>query len=146
MKPAICEQYGIDFSLFAFSHCRDVVAAVTNAGGFGVLGATAYTPEQLDQEVNRIDDYRYTRPADVAADPDSGGAQMNTRGKDLAPAPTRHDSTSPQVEMVHDLEVSDHLTYYNATVRGVEAGAVAHRVTESLQFIGLRHFDEANGP
>ena len=38
VKPAICEQFGIDFPLFAFSHCRDVVAAVTNAGGFGVLG------------------------------------------------------------------------------------------------------------
>ncbi|WP_210436653.1 nitronate monooxygenase, partial [Mycolicibacterium neworleansense] len=56
MKPAICEQFGIDFPLFAFSHCRDVVAAVTNAGGFGVLGATAYTPEQLDQELSWIDE------------------------------------------------------------------------------------------
>lgn len=55
MKPAICEQFGIDFPLFAFSHCRDVVAAVTNAGGFGVLGATAYTPEQLDRELSWID-------------------------------------------------------------------------------------------
>ena len=57
MKPAICEQYGIDFPLFAFSHCRDVVAAVTNAGGFGVLGATAFTPELLDQELSWIDDH-----------------------------------------------------------------------------------------
>jgi NAD(P)H-dependent flavin oxidoreductase YrpB (nitropropane dioxygenase family) len=55
VKPAICEQFGIDFPLFAFSHCRDVVAAVTNAGGFGVLGATAYTPEQLDRELTWID-------------------------------------------------------------------------------------------
>ena len=57
MKPAICEQFGIDFPIFAFSHCRDVVAAVTNAGGFGVLGATAYTPETLDQELAWIDDH-----------------------------------------------------------------------------------------
>ena len=56
VKPAICEQFGIDFPLFAFSHCRDVVAAVTNAGGFGVLGGTAFTPEQLDQELSWIDD------------------------------------------------------------------------------------------
>jgi len=56
VKPAICEQYGIDFPLFAFSHCRDVVAAVSNAGGFGVLGGTAFTPEQLDQELSWIDE------------------------------------------------------------------------------------------
>lgn len=62
MKPAICEQFGIDFPLFAFSHCRDVVAAVTNAGGFGVLGATAYTPEQLDQELSWIDDHVGGKP------------------------------------------------------------------------------------
>jgi NAD(P)H-dependent flavin oxidoreductase YrpB (nitropropane dioxygenase family) len=56
VKPAICQQYGIDFPLFAFSHCRDVVAAVSNAGGFGVLGGTAFTPEQLDQELSWIDE------------------------------------------------------------------------------------------
>jgi NAD(P)H-dependent flavin oxidoreductase YrpB (nitropropane dioxygenase family) len=33
-----------------------VVAAVTNAGGFGVLGATAYTPERLDRELSWIDE------------------------------------------------------------------------------------------
>jgi NAD(P)H-dependent flavin oxidoreductase YrpB (nitropropane dioxygenase family) len=57
VRPAICEQFGIDFPLFAFSHCRDVVAAVSNAGGLGVLGATAYTPELLDQELSWIDDH-----------------------------------------------------------------------------------------
>ena len=62
MKPAICDRFGIDFPLFAFSHCRDVVAAVSNAGGFGVLGATAYTPEQLDQELSWIDDHVHGRP------------------------------------------------------------------------------------
>ncbi|BBY80392.1 nitronate monooxygenase [Mycolicibacterium pulveris] len=62
MKPAICEQFGIDFPLFAFSHCRDVVAAVTNAGGFGVLGATAYTPELLDQELSWIDAHVNGKP------------------------------------------------------------------------------------
>jgi NAD(P)H-dependent flavin oxidoreductase YrpB (nitropropane dioxygenase family) len=62
VKPGICEQFGIDFPLFAFSHCRDVVAAVTNAGGFGVLGATAYTPEQLDQELSWIDAHVHGKP------------------------------------------------------------------------------------
>ncbi len=59
---ALCERFGIDFPLFAFSHCRDVVAAVTNAGGFGVLGATAYSPEQLDRELTWIDEHVHGRP------------------------------------------------------------------------------------
>lgn len=41
MKSPICEMLGIEFPLLAFSHCRDVVAAVSRAGGFGVLGATS---------------------------------------------------------------------------------------------------------
>src|SRR5690242_14426862 len=62
MKTPICQQFGIDFPLFAFSHCRDVVAAVTNAGGFGVLGATAYLPEQLDRELTWIDQHVGGKP------------------------------------------------------------------------------------
>ncbi|MET0455085.1 MAG: nitronate monooxygenase [Mycobacterium sp.] len=62
MKLDICQQFGIDFPLFAFSHCRDVVAAVTNAGGFGVLGATAYSPDQLDKELTWIDDHVGGKP------------------------------------------------------------------------------------
>lgn len=62
MKTPICEQFGIDFPLFAFSHCRDVVVAVTNAGGFGVLGASSHTPEQLEQELAWIDDHVNGKP------------------------------------------------------------------------------------
>ncbi len=51
----VCEMTGADFPLFAFSHCRDVVAAVSKAGGFGVLGATRFTPEQLEEELAWID-------------------------------------------------------------------------------------------
>lgn len=55
MKSKICDMLGIEFPLFAFSHCRDVVAAVSKAGGFGVLGATAFNPEQLEEELRWID-------------------------------------------------------------------------------------------
>ena len=57
MKTAICDMLGIDIPLLAFSHCRDVVAAVTNAGGFGVLGASSHTPEELEKELAWIDDH-----------------------------------------------------------------------------------------
>jgi len=55
MKSKVCDMLGIEFPLFAFSHCRDVVAAVSRAGGFGVLGATAFSPEQLELELQWID-------------------------------------------------------------------------------------------
>ena len=44
MKSKACELVGCEFPLFAFSHCRDVVAAVSKAGGYGVLGAVGHSP------------------------------------------------------------------------------------------------------
>ena len=86
MTLDICQQFGIDFPLFAFSHCRDVVAAVTNAGGFGVLGATAYTPEQLDRELSWIDDHVHGKPygADIIVPAKFEGKGENLSSRQLA--------------------------------------------------------------
>lgn len=65
MKSKICDMFGIDFPLFAFSHCRDVVAAVTSAGGFGVLGAVGHSPETLDVELSWIDEQVGDKPYGV---------------------------------------------------------------------------------
>jgi NAD(P)H-dependent flavin oxidoreductase YrpB (nitropropane dioxygenase family) len=56
MRTPICDDLGIEFPIFAFTHCRDVVVAVSKAGGFGVLGAVGFTPEELEIELSWIDD------------------------------------------------------------------------------------------
>lgn len=65
MKSKICEMLGCEFPLFAFSHCRDVIAEVSKAGGFGVLGAVGHTPESLEIELNWIDEQVGDRPYGV---------------------------------------------------------------------------------
>ena len=65
VRTPICDRLDIEFPIFAFSHCRDVVAAVTNAGGFGVLGALAYEPERLEVELSWIDEHVHGRPYGV---------------------------------------------------------------------------------
>ena len=87
MHTPICDRLGIEFPIFAFSHCRDVVAAVTNAGGFGVLGATGHSPRTLEVDLTWIDDQvrgkpygvdlllpvKYAETAPATAAPSSGG-------------------------------------------------------------------------
>jgi len=94
----ICDRVGIDVPIFAFSHCRDVVAAVTNAGGFGVLGATAHSPARLEIDLAWIDDQVGGRPygvdlllpakfVDVGP---SSAADQDNGGDSVVPIPSEH--------------------------------------------------------
>jgi NAD(P)H-dependent flavin oxidoreductase YrpB (nitropropane dioxygenase family) len=65
MKSRLCDRFGIEFPLFAFSHCRDVIVEVTNAGGMGVLGAVGHTPESLEIELSWIDERVNGKPYGV---------------------------------------------------------------------------------
>jgi NAD(P)H-dependent flavin oxidoreductase YrpB (nitropropane dioxygenase family) len=84
VRTAICDDFGIEFPIFAFSHCRDVVAAVSRAGGLGVLGALAFSTDQLEVELDWIDEHVDGRPygVDVVMPASSAGAGMG--GPDLA--------------------------------------------------------------
>ncbi len=84
MKTEVTDLLGIEFPILAFSHCRDVVAAVSKAGGFGVLGAVGHTPEQLEIDLQWIEDEIGDKqygvdlivPAKYAGD-DGGGYTMD---------------------------------------------------------------------
>jgi len=84
MKTRVTEMLGIEFPILAFSHCRDVVAAVTNAGGFGVLGAVAHTPQQLEIDLTWIEEETRGKPYGLDlllpqkyAGSDGDGVQIN---------------------------------------------------------------------
>jgi NAD(P)H-dependent flavin oxidoreductase YrpB (nitropropane dioxygenase family) len=62
MKTPICEMFDIEFPLIAFTHCRDVVVAVSKAGGMGVFGAVAHPPDRLEEELRWIDEHIEGRP------------------------------------------------------------------------------------
>jgi hypothetical protein len=80
MHTPVCDRLAIEFPIFAFSHCRDVVAAVTNAGGFGVLGATGHSPRTLDIDLTWIDEQTKGKPYGVDL---LLGRQVEIRGADV---------------------------------------------------------------
>src|ERR687888_278419 len=77
MHTDLCDVFGIEYPIFAFSHCRDVVAAVSKAGGLGVLGALAFSPDQLEIELNWIDEHVDGKPYGAGElDPARMGEQL----------------------------------------------------------------------
>ncbi len=55
IRTPIAEELGLEVPVFAFSKAPAVVAAVSRAGGMGVLGAVAYTVDQLRDALDWID-------------------------------------------------------------------------------------------
>ncbi len=95
MRTAVTERLDIEFPILAFSHCRDVVAAVSNAGGFGVLGAVAHSPEQLEIDLDWIAEETKGKPYGVDllipqkfVGADDGGLDRDSL-RDLIPAEHR---------------------------------------------------------
>jgi NAD(P)H-dependent flavin oxidoreductase YrpB (nitropropane dioxygenase family) len=62
MQNKMCEMFGIEVPIFAFSHCRDVVVEVSKAGGMGVLGMARMSPERVKAELEWIDEHIDGKP------------------------------------------------------------------------------------
>src|SRR6476469_990300 len=86
MHTPICDELNIEFPIFAFTHCGDVVVAVSKAGGFGVLGAVGFTPEQLEIELKWIDENIGDHPygVDIVIPNKYEGMDTDMSGDDLA--------------------------------------------------------------
>ncbi len=110
MKTEICDRLGIEFPLFAFSHCRDVVAAVTNAGGFGVLGGVAFRPDQLEQELCWIDEHVGGKPygVDIIVPAKYEGKGESLSREQLAQRiPDEHREFIDELLKAHDIELEE---------------------------------------
>jgi len=65
MRTTVTDMFNIEFPILAFSHCRDVVAAVSKAGGLGVLGIVAHSNEALEIDLEWIREEIGDRPFGV---------------------------------------------------------------------------------
>ena len=65
MRTALTELLGVRHPIVGFNRSPGVVAEVTKAGGFGVLAASMYTPEELDAQLTWIERQVDGRPYGV---------------------------------------------------------------------------------
>lgn len=135
MKTPICDMLGIDLPLLAFSHCRDVVAAVTNAGGFGVLGASTHTPEQLERELAWIDEHVNGKPygADILVPEKFAG-----KGEDLDAAAIAAMIGQPQRDFVAAL-LEGHGIAIDGTIALAPQVTISERAGEGLLEVAFAH-------
>lgn len=121
----ICQTFGIDLPLFAFSHCRDVVAAVTNAGGFGVLGASSHTPEELEHELAWIDEQVNGRPygVDIVVPDSLAGADEAASLAELAQrVPDEHKEFVQELLVAHEVQADPEELFVLDRVPDAETG------------------------
>jgi NAD(P)H-dependent flavin oxidoreductase YrpB (nitropropane dioxygenase family) len=111
MKSKLCSQLGIEFPLFAFSHCRDVVVEVSKAGGLGVFGAVdVRSPEALEAELKWIDDHIDGKPYGVdfiVPAKFSGQGTGETVAQAAARIPDEHKSFARKLLADHGIDTSD---------------------------------------
>ncbi|MCB0894840.1 MAG: nitronate monooxygenase [Nocardioides sp.] len=66
MRTAICDEFGIDYPIFAFTPSQHVAAAVSRAGGLGVLGCVRFNdPDELEETLAWLDDNTDGKPYGV---------------------------------------------------------------------------------
>ncbi len=125
MHTPLCDQLNIDLPIFAFTHCRDVVVAVSKAGGFGVLGAVGFTPEQLEIELNWIDEHigDHTYGVDIVIPNKYEGMDSNLSADELA-------------KMLVDMVPQEHLDFAKKVLTDHGVPLTAEDNESTLQLLG----------
>lgn len=150
MPDHVTEMFGIEYPLFAFTHCRDVVVAVSKAGGFGVLGAAMHTDERLETDLAWIDaqlgDTSYgvdlMMPSRYVGAETGGMDQQSLR----AHIPDEHKRFNEQMLAAAGVpELPEHLTtskrerslrYSQKQAKGIVEVALEHKATFLVSALG----------
>ncbi|MBC2776056.1 nitronate monooxygenase [Parasphingopyxis sp. GrpM-11] len=110
MNSPICAMLDIEFPLLAFSHCRDVVAAVSKAGGMGVFGAVNLSPDRLREELDWIDAHAGGKPYGVdliVPNTFQGKGEKHDTGTLISSIPQEHKDFAAGILADHDIETGD---------------------------------------
>jgi NAD(P)H-dependent flavin oxidoreductase YrpB (nitropropane dioxygenase family) len=90
IQTRLSRKLGMAHPIFGFTHSSAVVVAICKSGGFGVLGATRHTPEEIEHELAWIRQQIGSRPFGVNLVLPSGMPETNDRGAIEAQLPQAH--------------------------------------------------------
>jgi NAD(P)H-dependent flavin oxidoreductase YrpB (nitropropane dioxygenase family) len=90
LRTPIADRLGIDHPIFGFAHDIATVAAITNAGGLGVYGATRRFPAEIRDELAEIRRLVGDRPFGVDLVLPPGMPEHNSRAEIEKHIPAEH--------------------------------------------------------
>jgi NAD(P)H-dependent flavin oxidoreductase YrpB (nitropropane dioxygenase family) len=94
----ICDRLGIRHPIFGFAHDVKTVAAISNAGGYGVYGATRRFPDEIRAELAEIRSLVGDHPFGVDLVFPPGMPQHNSRAAIEAEIPDEHKAFVAELE------------------------------------------------
>ena len=86
----LCDDLEIEFPIFGFAHDIQVVAAITNSGGYGVYGATRRFPNEIEEELAQIKRLVGNKPFGVDLVLPPGMPSHNSREAIEEEIPSKH--------------------------------------------------------
>ncbi|MEX3979012.1 NAD(P)H-dependent flavin oxidoreductase [Paraburkholderia sp. EG287A] len=87
---AICRELGARYPVFGFSHSPDVIVALAEAGGFGVLGLAREMPEDIAPIITRLEQRLAGKPYGIDLMLPAGVPQHADIGSVRAGLPEAH--------------------------------------------------------
>lgn len=90
LRTQICSRLGLEAPIFGFTHSIETTAAICNAGGLGVFGATRNTPEEITKRLGQLREMVGNRPFGVDLVLPRGMPEVDDREAIEAQIPKRH--------------------------------------------------------
>jgi NAD(P)H-dependent flavin oxidoreductase YrpB (nitropropane dioxygenase family) len=120
LDTAVCERLGIQYPIFGFSHSMEVTAAITNAGGFGVYGATRDMPDTIAARLAEIRSMVGDRPFGVDLLLPTGMADKNDWAAAEAEIPDAHKAFVRHLKQKYEVPEPTGKSFFSSAVRSNE--------------------------
>jgi NAD(P)H-dependent flavin oxidoreductase YrpB (nitropropane dioxygenase family) len=56
LETPLTTEFGLEYPIISFGHCKDVIVEICNAGGMGVYGVAGMRPDEIDQDLTWIEE------------------------------------------------------------------------------------------
>ena len=133
LHTRLSQRLGMSNPIFGFAHDPVAVAAITNAGGLGVLGATRHTPEEIEHDLAWIRSQVGNRPFGVNLVLPTGMPEEDNRAAIEAQLPAAHKAYVQELTQKYAVPA--------ATAPGMRSRFVRSQAMAARQMEAVMHSD-----